>query len=287
MNWQIYMCNEYINLKECLFSGQCFSFTEINYDLYVEVYDSLHIYLRELMFDVNNIVIYHGILSNADFYMAEVNSIILCATKHTNAQAVLDKFFIADLNYQDIFKTWQNTAHKTFKYNGLRLLQVDHIECIFSFICSQNNHIKRISKMVLHLKKVSNNFVNLNFCETDLKNNKFGYRTKYILDAANKIMKHNVEVNNDYDTTRRFLLSIKGIGRKVCDCILLMGFGYYDTVPVDVHIFRISNEMFELQKKLTNINYTKIQNKYKEVYGKYCGIAQLYLFKYSLDNKKQ
>ncbi len=79
---------------------------------------------------------------------------------------------------------------------------------------------------------------------------------------------------------KKLLLSFKGIGRKVCDCILLLGYSKFDIVPIDVHMFRVSKKIFNLNyKTLTNNNYDQIVKLYKQRFGKYCGIAQLYLLK--------
>lgn len=286
--WTKYETKEYIDLTNCLFSGQIFSFTLLESAEHQMIYASLHATLYKNSTSLGQkMMIYEGTLGATDFYLTEIDKSIYFISENRNAKIILDNFFMADLNYQQIFLEWRNTPFlKSFEYNGLRLLHVSHIECIFSFICSQNNNIKRITKMVLHLKKVSNNFTNLTFCEQDLKLHSFGYRAKYILDAAIKINAQPNLASFGIMDLRKFLLSIKGIGNKVCDCILLMGYKNLDVVPIDVHIFRVSNEIFDLKyKSLTKENYKSIQEEYKRRFGKFCGIAQLYYFKKSLDKK--
>jgi N-glycosylase/DNA lyase len=76
------------------------------------------------------------------------------------------------------------------------------------------------------------------------------------------------------------------VGRKVADCVCLMGFSRFDVVPIDVHIFNISKKIFGLSyKKLNGMAYREIQGKYKAIFGDYSGIAQLYFFKSSLDKR--
>lgn len=137
--------------------------------------------------------------------------------------------------------------------------------------------------MVNFLKEKSSNFTKLDFDIEDLKKNKFGYRAKYIIDAAAKIKQTNLRMINDRKKIVKFLMSIKGIGRKVCDCILLMGYGYYDVVPLDVHMIKMSKKLFGINEKKGN---DEVNDLYKEMFGDYCGIAQLYLFKYSIDQKE-
>lgn len=163
MNWEILHTKEYINLAETLFSGQIFTFTKNAAE-------------EE----------YAGYLDNNLFIFKQDHNSVLYKTTHSNPNEYLNKFFNLDINYELLIKEWN---HPMIKNKGLRLLRIDSVEVILSFICSQNNNIKRISQMVMYLKKISNNFYNLNFCIEDLRKRKFGYRAQYIIDAVNKLKK--------------------------------------------------------------------------------------------------
>ncbi|KAM0675915.1 8-oxoguanine glycosylase ogg1 [Gurleya vavrai] len=66
-----------------------------------------------------------------------------------------------------------------------------------------------------------------------------------------------------------------------------MGFGFVNVVPIDTHVFKVSKKLFNLEhKNLNDKNYKEIQEKFKEKYGEFCGIAQLYLFRKSIEDKK-
>jgi N-glycosylase/DNA lyase len=70
---------------------------------------------------------------------------------------LLNKYFLLDLSLGKLMKEWSDAdpnfkkLASTGKFDGLRLLQIDPVECLFCFICSQNNNIKRITKMVENL----------------------------------------------------------------------------------------------------------------------------------------
>ncbi|TBU19517.1 8-oxoguanine DNA glycosylase [Hamiltosporidium tvaerminnensis] len=225
---------------------------------------------------------------------------------------------------------------KMFDYclaeKGLRLLNLDILLTIFSFICSSNNNIKRIEKMVDFLYSKGEfitemegfkfyTFPSLQILYSinieELNVNKFGYRSKYIIDCAKYLLENdfykietvfeskiflkveNIFESKDFEITeevnisknfkseiRNNLIKIPGIGKKVADCICLMGFKFLDICPIDIHIYKWSVKTFEFKfKNLNDKNYSLIQEEFKKYFGKYSGIAQLFIFKSSLDKK--
>ena len=193
-----------------------------------------------------------------------------------------------------------------YQQPGLRFLTNDFISTTFSFICSQNNNVKRITKMVSFLYSKGDyvryedcniyKFINpRSFMElididkftNEMNLNGFGYRSKYIVDAlkafcTNDNLSEEYMRSIGYEDARNNLLRIKGIGKKVADCICLMSLKYFHVVPIDTHILKFSIKQFKI-KDLNNKKYEIIQEKWKEVYGKYAGIAQLHIFKAYLD----
>lgn len=75
-----------------------------------------------------------------------------------------------------------------------------------------------------------------------------GFRAKYILDAAQKILSGEVALENLSDLpledARSELMKIKGVGPKVAECVLLYGLGRLDAFPVDVWVKRVMSEMY-------------------------------------------
>lgn len=73
----------------------------------------------------------------------------------TTATKVVRDYFQADRDFSDMYRQFCE-ADQVFEtifpyYRGLRTLRQPPTECFFGFICSSNNHIKRISSMVSDL----------------------------------------------------------------------------------------------------------------------------------------
>ena len=78
-----------------------------------------------------------------------------------------------------------------------------------------------------------------------------------------------------------FLVSLKGVGEKVANCVMLFGLGVMNSFPVDTWINKVYN-------KLTNTISTdrkKITKELSARYGNFSGYAQQYFFYYFRENK--
>lgn len=65
---------------------------------------------------------------------------------------VLRSYFRLDIDLAKYYKIWAN-SHSHFKneatqFYAVRVLNQDPVENLFSFICSQNNHISRITNLI-------------------------------------------------------------------------------------------------------------------------------------------
>ena len=70
------------------------------------------------------------------------------------------------------------------------------------------------------------------------------------------------------------MLQLKGVGRKVADCILLFGFYKTDVFPTDTWITKV----FEDEFGKNNLSPIKISEFYSKKFGKLSGYAQQYMF---------
>lgn len=142
--------------------------------------------------------------------------------------------------------------------DGIRILKQDLWECVVSFIISASNNIPRIKKIVENLccnfgEKISYmgeifytfptpEKINSLTLE-DLSVIKAGFRDKYILDAAEKFVSGEISydklLNMSAVDAKKMLMTIKGVGNKVADCIVLFGLSKCESFPVDVWIKRI------------------------------------------------
>lgn len=170
---------------------------------------------------------------------------------------------------------------------GIHLLNQDFFETLISFIMSQNKQIPQIKQCIeLFSQKYGNPIIFegktfFAFPEKTakptlegLKECKVGFRDKYILDAFAKL--GTLDKINSWEPAKQKakLKKIKGIGDKVSNCILLFSLGRREEFPVDVWIHRRMQDIFGCTTK------EDAEKKGKELFGKYAGYAQQYLFFY-------
>ena len=219
-----------------------------------------------------------------------------------------DEIFIKNINADDFENLWKDFFDLDFDYtdcikdfpadnvlitaaefaSGIRILHQEHWEALCSFIISQNNNIPRIKKIIealcstygdiIYTDENGKNYYSfpsperiLEAGEKKIFDLKTGFRAKYIIDAAKKVVDGEVsfeEIENaTTDEAMKMLCKICGVGPKVASCVLLFSFRKYDCFPIDVWV-----------KKILDKYYPNFEN--KEYFGKYAGIAQQYLFYY-------
>ncbi len=181
--------------------------------------------------------------------------------------------------------------------SGIRILNQDKWEILITFIISQNNRIPMIKKVIKNISEKYGEYIGKNpvdgndvfsfpTCEQlknvtvdELLEQKCGFRSKYIVDAIEKVYNKTIDLeelkNLSTDEVKKALLSIKGVGPKVSDCVILFGFGRWEAFPVDVWIKRVVEYYYFDQK---NMPIDTIEKFGKEKFGEYSGIAQQYLF---------
>lgn len=216
-------------------------------------------------------------------------------TNHYEIKSDDAEYFV---NYFDL-NTDYNLLKKEIKQNsvlspmvdfgyGIRILNGDPEEMIYSYIISQNNNIKRIQSIIEKLCKIGeekNGY--LAFPTTSQLNAQplsffqslgAGYRDKFLKDTATKLSETNIQNLKNLKTEQlfNFLISLNGIGPKVASCILLFGFSRKDKFPVDTWIEQVYYNHFST-KKLTR---PQIQNYFETIFGKNSGLTQQYLFYY-------
>ena len=165
-------------------------------------------------------------------------------------------------------------------YAGIRVLKQDEWETLVSFIISANNNIPRIKGIIERLcetfgEKLPTGGYTFPTAEVlsklsveDLAPLRAGFRSKYIIDAAQKVASGEVNLQElkakSSDEIREGLMRIKGVGVKVAECTLLFGFGDVDAFPIDVWVRRLVGELYP--------------NGLPECMKGVSGIAQQYLF---------
>lgn len=205
-------------------------------------------------------------------------------------------FFDLDRDYSKIIEMVDGFGVQTLscaceKAKGLRLLNQNREEMIYSFIISQNNNIPRIKGIISRIcdglgKKCSSPFGDFYAFPTSaalaqkppeyFKALGAGYRDVFLAETSKKIAEEGISCLEElpYDALKKQLLTYKGIGPKVADCICLFGFGKRDAFPVDTWIEKLYREDFG--GTLTDRN--KINAYFTSMFGQYSGYVQQYLF---------
>ena len=174
---------------------------------------------------------------------------------------------------------------------GLRLLNQDPEEMLFSFIISQNNNIPRIKGIITRISRTvgeRREFMGEEYytfptaarlAERDAafyKNLGAGYRDEFIVQTAKRVAAEGTEHLKPLDapSLKKALLSYHGVGPKVADCVSLFGFQRAASFPVDTWVEKIYREDFGGTLK----NRDKINAYFTSLFGEYSGFVQQYLF---------
>ena len=170
----------------------------------------------------------------------------------------------------------EETLSKACAYaGGIRLLRQDSWECLVSFIISQNNNIPRIKGIIDRLcDNYGGDFPDAGALSKETPDSlsylRSGFRAKYICDSAYKVNSGEIDLSAvaamPIEEARAALKTIKGVGPKVAECVLLFGMYRKDAFPVDVWIKRVLAEYYP--------------NGFPEFLKENAGIAQQYLFHY-------
>lgn len=169
----------------------------------------------------------------------------------------------------------------------------DPTETFFSFLCTANNNLKRITSMITKLADYGDQgiFPRVDriaaIGEGELRAQGFGYRGATIPSAAREIVFRGGEgylqelKQAGYKQAHQELVSIKGIGNKLADCICLYGLHYSEAVPIDTHLWQAACRVFFPQyqgKSLTDGRYHEIGDFFRDRFGDLAGWAHLYLY---------
>jgi N-glycosylase/DNA lyase len=185
---------------------------------------------------------------------------------------------------------------------GLRVMRPsDPTEVFFSFLCSANNHIARITGMVERLAEYGPPLgvvegrelrafpraeAIAEIPEAELRAKGFGYRAATITGAAREIARRGpnwIERLRElsYAEAHQELVALRGVGAKLADCIALFGLDKGEAVPVDTHVWQAATRLYfpEWQgASLTEGRYRAIGELFRGRFGELAGWAHQFLF---------
>lgn len=224
----------------------------------------------------------------------EPDGVRLLNASQEDYQQIWKGYFDLETDYEAIEKGLRTDDIMDIAVNaghGMRILRQDLWEVLISFIISQNNNISRIKKIIRNICARYGERIR----DTDeysfpspkalagadqeaLGQCGAGYRASYISEAAKGVYEGRLDINMladmQYDEARELLLTQKGIGPKVADCILLFGLHHMQAFPVDTWIKKAMGSLYMTPdaKSPEIIRYAS------ERFGKYAGMAQQYMF---------
>lgn len=262
-----------INLYDTIFSGQTFRMT-------LESDKSITLLLSDRIINIKE---------NNKCLLIESNN-------EDNLENIIKEYLDLKRDYNkinDYLVSIDNNLKKDIeKCKGYKILKQDKFEMFISYIISQNNNVKRITKIINNLsehygKKVI--FKNKEYylfptynelkdiTLDELKTLGLGFRDKYVYDALNKL-KENKNFLDDLEKlsteeSLKELMSINGIGLKVASCILLFAYSRFDTYPIDTWVKQYISSHYNIKNDINSISkYIKSQ------YNQYSGLVIQYFY---------
>ena len=232
----------------------------------------------------------------------------VCYAYNENGKAYIETDFPNYFyNYFDLGVDYSKIVNSALSYNisvltkavtlgkGIRILRQDSVETLYHFIISQNNNIPRIQSSIeklstLYGQKILSPFGEFyafptietlnNLTISDFLAVGLGYRAEYLKTLSSDIILNKINVENlkTLSATDLYnaLISIKGVGDKVANCVTLFGFYKTKSFPVDTWIEKIYKTDFV--GVLTNRK--KITEYFISLFGDNAGYFQQYLFHY-------
>ncbi|CAL1385165.1 unnamed protein product [Linum trigynum] len=227
---------------------------------------------------------------------------------HSDAESALLDFLNAEVSLADLWREFSASdprfAELAQQLRGARVLRQDPLECLIQFLCSSNNNIGRITKMVNFLSSLGeclgtvgdfefHEFPTLErlagVTEQQLREAGFGYRAKYITGTVDALQSKPGGGSEWLASMRKLnlpvvidaLSTLPGVGPKVAACIALFSLDQHHAIPVDTHVWQIATRYLlpELAgTRLTRKLCGRVADAFVMKYGKYAGWAQTLLF---------
>jgi len=169
---------------------------------------------------------------------------------------------------------------------GIRILNQDPWEMLITFLLSQRKSIPAIRTCVEKLASSFGNEINddgktvyafptpeqLYHAGVDgILSCSAGYRAPYLYEAASLVLSGELDPeylkNSDDAELKEKLLSLRGVGEKVANCVMLFGYHRINAFPVDVWMNRMIDRHYNGSFPM-------------DLYRGFAGIIQQYIFYY-------
>ncbi len=181
---------------------------------------------------------------------------------------------------------------------GLRLLRQDPWECLASFILSSTKQIVQIQQirdllcsrygtpveapvdaLLSHSFPTAERLAAVS--EKELRDCKMGFRAPSLLQAAQAVVEGRLDLaalgKLSLEEARAQLCSLRGVGPKIADCVLLFAYGFPNAFPVDVWVFKALQQLYFPKRRASK---ARLERFIRSHFGPHSGYAQQYLFHY-------
>ena len=224
----------------------------------------------------------------------------------------LRDYLQTDVDLAAVLKTFPDDApmrDAIAACRGLRVLRQDPWECLASFILSSTKQIVQIRQIVALLCERFGEPINqcsvepaarfdsatgrtLHFAfplpqrlagvtEADLRSCKMGFRAPHLLAAARRIADGKFDLERlrhlSLAEARGELMTLRGGGGKIADCVLLFAYGFDGAFPVDVWVERALRQLYFPRRRVSD---KRLRHFATTHFGPHAGYAQQYLFHY-------
>lgn len=247
---------------------------------------------------------------------------VLHSPPDLDVQAFLREYFQLDEPLAPLYEKWSQQDERLGRIakciRGVRIIDQDPWECLASFICSSNNNIPRITKILSSIRSVYGHLLvpagehgieepiysfpslqtlRKKATDKDLRKKAgIGYRSKYILETMELLdslggeqylhtIKEGVKSGmlTPADVQEK-MIQFSGCGRKVSDCVALFSLKQSEAIPVDVHVWNIACRDYDpegelrIVKSLTPTVYRQVEEIFRSKFTTKAGWAHSLLF---------
>ena len=246
---------------------------------------------------------YEGVIFGRIVRVREVEGGIAFATAGDDVDVTaswLRDYFALDVDLHEVYSALSRdeALSQAFdRYRGMRVLRQDPWETTLSFLCAQNSNVLRITRNVEDMCRSFGRPISLGgntrytyptpealveAGEQALRDLGLGYRARYIVSAAEKVSKSEIDLwalrRASYDDALDALMTLDGVGDKVANCIMLFCMDKPQAFPVDTHIRQILRERYPRARRVKSSDIRRVRAWAQEYFAPFAGYANHYLF---------
>lgn len=233
--------------------------------------------------------VWNGVLGNEIIDLRQTDDGFEC-TGTSDRKMILD-YFRADDDLKSIYSEISDydpfVADLVGKCQGMRILRQDPWECMATYLLATNANVKRIGAMVDSVCREFGKDLGGRYSfptpeeiiegKDRIKNCRLGYRDERFVELAFRVRDGDIDpyeiMKMDYEECIETLLTIKGVGPKVADCIALFAYGHLEAFPIDARIGKVLKEKYGQEG-----SYNKLSAFAREKFGRYAGYSQEFLY---------